>query len=96
MSFLVCGFGLNGSQNVFSSYIVSVALRHGGLSVLQKLVARAGDASGGVAPGGKMVLEALLPHKETILKQVRACLRDSESRVTALASDILSSMAWWP
>jgi proteasome component ECM29 len=69
-------------------------VRHGGLTILQKLVNRTGKASG--TPETSRTLEALLPHKEAILQQVRACLKDPEARITALASDILSSMAWWP
>lgn len=63
--------------------------------MFQTLVARAGKASSSDSDK-QLILEALLPHKEVILKHLKACLRDSESKVTALASDILSSMAWWP
>ena len=56
---------------------------------------RAGNASSSDTDK-QLVLEALLPHKEVIAKHVRASLSDSEAKVTALASDILSSMAWWP
>jgi hypothetical protein len=42
------------------------------------------------------VLEAMLPQKEKMLKLARQALSDSEAQVTALSSDIISAMAWWP
>eukprot|EP00978_Attheya_sp_CCMP212_P004710 scaffold10348_cov54-Attheya_sp.AAC.3 len=44
----------------------------------------------------QLMLEALLPHKEQIVKLTRAALRDAESKVTAVATDILSAISWWP
>ncbi len=44
----------------------------------------------------QLVLEAVLPLKETISMLTKQTLRDSEATVTALASQILSSMTWWP
>ena len=44
----------------------------------------------------QLILEAMLPNKETMLKLARQVLSDSEAKVTALSSDILSAMSWWP
>lgn len=44
----------------------------------------------------QLALEALLPHKETILQLARYTLTDSESKVTAMASEVCSAMSWWP
>jgi hypothetical protein len=44
----------------------------------------------------QLTLEALLPHKEEMVRLARASLSDSESKVTALSSEILGNMAWWP
>lgn len=83
--------------------------RLAGLKLLRALVRRAGDASanpGILSSAGsasdsevsdkQLVLEAALPYKETMLKLARLALTDSEAKVTALSSEILSAMAWWP
>lgn len=44
----------------------------------------------------QLALETLLPHKETILQLARSSLTDNESKVTALASDVINAMVWWP
>jgi hypothetical protein len=44
----------------------------------------------------QLVLEAMLPQKEKMLKLARQALSDSEAQVTALSSDVISAMAWWP
>ena len=44
----------------------------------------------------QLALEALLPHKETILQLARSALTDSEPKVTATASYVCSAMTWWP
>lgn len=67
------------------------------LELLEALVARAGRKTDtGSNEGQLLVLESLLPHKERMIQLAKATLVDSEAKVTALASNILSSMAWWP
>jgi len=44
----------------------------------------------------QLLLEAMLPHKEDILKLVRSNLSDSEAKITALSSEVISTMSWWP
>jgi len=44
----------------------------------------------------QLMLEALLPFKEQIVKFAKAGLRDNESNVTAVAADICSAISWWP
>jgi hypothetical protein len=50
----------------------------------------------GLSQDRQLVLEALLPQKEKMNKLAKQALSDSEAKVTALASDALSAMAWWP
>jgi hypothetical protein len=80
------------------------APRHAGLQVLHALVARCGQAQSdiykssgsGIRQERQIILEAVLPLKESISQLAKLTLRDSEAAVTALASQILSSIAWWP
>ena len=44
----------------------------------------------------QLVLEAMLPHKEEIMKLARRSLADPEAKVTALSSEIIGLMSWWP
>jgi hypothetical protein len=44
----------------------------------------------------QLLLEAMLPHKERMVKLTKQTLGDSEARVTASSSNVLSAMAWWP
>jgi proteasome component ECM29 len=44
----------------------------------------------------RLILEALLPQKEKILKLVRKSLQDDESQVTSVATEVLNAMASWP
>ena len=77
-------------------------VRLSGLKLLHALVGRAGTrAIDGVAQDGKelemqLLLEATLPHKEDIIAIARKSLADPEAKVTALSSDILGMMTWWP
>ena len=85
------------SRETISNYLASICRRYAGLTLFSCLVQRAGAKD--VTAREKIhvvVLEALLPHKEYLLQQVRSCLKDPESKITALASDILSAIAWWP
>jgi hypothetical protein len=75
-----------------------------GLEVLHALVSRCGQGNvdniiQGTDPNldeRQLILEAVLPQKEIISTLTKQTLRDSEAKVTALASQILSSMTWWP
>lgn len=44
----------------------------------------------------QLMLEALLPLKERMTIIAKSSLTDAESKVTAMASEIIASMAWWP
>lgn len=68
------------------------------MSVLQGIVSRTGTKSGNTSNEAEqqLVLEAVLPHKEDILRLLRKSLSDSEPAVTAACSDVLSGMSWWP
>lgn len=75
-------------------------VRFAGLSLLRTLVQRPGTSvvmdSTDHDDGKQLVLEAILPHKEEIMRLARRSLADSEAKVTALGSDIIGLMAWWP
>jgi hypothetical protein len=72
------------------SFGLTVSSRFAGLQLLTKLVGR-------VNTGPKeLVLDALLPFKEIFLLLAKSMLRDSEAQITALSSELVSSMAWWP
>ena len=80
-----------------------MTIRLAGLELLEGIVGRAGVATTSNLGGGsekeqekQLVLESLLPEKERIVKLCKSTLADSEAKVTALSSSILSSMAWWP
>lgn len=44
----------------------------------------------------QLIMEAILPYKERIVDLARRSLADSEAKVTAAASKITLTMAWWP
>ena len=44
----------------------------------------------------QLIMEAILPYKELIIGVARKSLADSVSQVTAAASKITQTMAWWP
>jgi proteasome component ECM29 len=82
-------------------------VRCAGLQLLLSLVQRAGERGAAFSmvktassdthqQAEQLALEALLPYKETILRLARSNLTDSESKVTTLASEVCSTMAWWP
>ena len=62
------------------------------MKLLESLVGRGSEQSA----EKQLILEALLPQKESMLRLAKQALADSESKNTALASDILRSMSWWP
>jgi len=85
-------------------------VRYAGLKLLHNFVSRVGTTKEGSAAFSiagatadkhadlerQLVLEALLPHKEKILKLARTSLADSEATVTKLGTDICAAIAWWP
>lgn len=68
----------------------------GSSSVFSMTTATTGSSANPNQQDTQLALEALLPHKETILQLARSSLTDSEARVTSKASDVVSGMAWWP
>mmetsp|Transcript_36456 Transcript_36456/g.48253 ORF Transcript_36456/g.48253 Transcript_36456/m.48253 type:complete len:106 (+) Transcript_36456:4474-4791(+) len=91
--------------------IIFNRIRYAGLKLLHTLVSRVGSAnqhsSVAAVPSNnkctsnaqadrQLMLEALLPHKEKIIKLARASLSDNEAKVTAVATDICGTVAWWP
>ncbi len=70
-------------------------VRYAKLLMLKCLCNRAerNDLSG---EENQLMLEALLPMKESIVALAKSNLQDSEARVTAMSSEILASLAWWP
>ena len=62
--------------------------RVAGLILLEELVSRAN--------GDVTILEAVLPHKEDMMKLLRRCLADSQHQITAKSSAILQSTSQWP
>jgi proteasome component ECM29 len=69
--------------------------RVAGLTIIESLTSRAGTGHN-TSNEMQLVLEALLPHKELIVRLVRSSLSDSEAKVTALSSNIITHMSWWP
>ena len=81
--------------------------RLAGLMILKSLVDRVGpsvprnidiaqSSQSTKGRNGQLILEALLPHKEEMLRMSRTCLSDPEAKVTAVATDVCGSMGWWP
>jgi hypothetical protein len=77
------------------SIVLNMLNRYSGLKILHWLISRAGKG-GSDLQEKQLTLEALLPHKEEMVRLARVSLSDSESKVTALSSEILGNMAWWP
>jgi len=79
-------------------------VRHAGLKVLGCLtsrVKRGYESSVRVSSKSdsqekELMLESLLPYKEEMVRLARSSLSDSEAKVTALSSEILANMSWWP
>jgi hypothetical protein len=72
------------------------ATMSGGSSVFSMTTSTAAAGSDAGRQEKQLALEALLPHKETILHLARSTLTDSEAKVTATASEVCSAMTWWP
>jgi len=68
------------------------------VKVLQSLTHRVGTNERSVQSDSErqLILEAVLPYKEDILRLLRASLADSEATVTALSTEVLGGMSWWP
>ena len=79
----------------YKSLCFSLFHRVAGLKILESLTSRAGT-NHNTSTEMQLNLEALLPHKEVIVQLVRSSLSDSEAKVTALSSGIVTNMAWWP
>ena len=78
-------------------------VRYAGLKLLLALVSRAGTRAIGSASNlnneeqdRQLLLEAMLPLKEEMLKLARKALSDPEAKVTALSSEVISMTSWWP
>ena len=72
-------------------------VRASGLNLLLSLVNRVGNQKMSTADSDKqLIMEAILPYKEQIIDVARKSLADNESQVTATASKITLTMAWWP
>lgn len=77
-------------------------VRYSGLKLLRAAVERVGSRA--IVAGSQnaeeqerqLTLEGMLPQKEAIVKVTRKSLTDPESKVTALSSEIIGMMAWWP
>jgi len=70
--------------------------RCAGFQVLQSLVRRVGPNRSTRDEAQQFLLEAVLPHKEDILRLLNLGIKDSEAPVTALCSSVLIDMSWWP
>ena len=71
--------------------------RQAGLELLLFLVSRVGNQKmSSVDSEKQLIMEAILPYKEQIIDVARKSLADNESQVTATASKITLTMAWWP
>ena len=78
-------------------------VRFAGLKLVHALVSRAGtrpfgnDVSKGTEESDRqLLLEAILPQQDEIFKLARKALSDPEAKVTALSSEVLAMMSWWP
>ncbi|KAL9182267.1 hypothetical protein ACHAXT_012919 [Thalassiosira profunda] len=72
-------------------------VRLSGLELLLSLVSRVGSQKASAADSEKqLIMESILPYKEKIVDLARKSLADNESQVTATASKITLTIAWWP
>lgn len=78
-------------------------VRLAGVEVLYQIVLRAGNVTQvggtGLDEDGvekQLMLESILPHKESIQSFASRCLTDPEAAVTALSTKVLNAMATWP
>ena len=71
-------------------------VRLAGLKILESLCNRAIQKGSVQNQEGQIILEALLPYKEQIVKLARRSLSDNESKVTAISSTICGIISWWP
>jgi len=74
-------------------------VRVAGLSILQNLCKRSRNRTSSIQTDmdkKQLVLEALLPFKEKIVKLATSTLTDKESNVAIIASEIIDQCSWWP
>lgn len=71
-------------------------VRHAGVKILQTLASRAGTGLEKHSNEKQLILEAILPHKEEMQRLLRLSLSDPEAQITALSTDVLRAIAWWP
>jgi len=80
-------------------------VRLGGLEILQSIVLRVGDVSSAGASNclvttttqeRQLLLETVLPYKESIQALAKRSLNDSEAKVTALSTKTLGILSTWP
>jgi hypothetical protein len=74
-------------------------VRYAKLQILKSLCGRAKPQNAIRVNGGnemQLILEALLPLKEKMVCIAKSNLTDAESCVTAISSDIIAAMTWWP
>lgn len=64
-------------------------VRLGAVRIISSLVSRTSVEKA-------LLLDAVLPEKESILVFGRKALQDSEPKVSALAAKMIGEMAWWP
>lgn len=71
-------------------------VRLGGLDILLSLVLRVEEGSHETDQAKQLVLEVILPYKESIQDLAKRCLNDSEAKITAQATKILGIISSWP
>jgi len=72
-------------------------VRLSGLELLLSLVSRVGNQKMSAVDSEKqLIMESILPYKEMIIDLARKSLADNEAQVTAAASKITLTIAWWP
>lgn len=69
-------------------------VRFAKLKILSCLCNR--SVNGNDANEKQLILEALLPLKEKMISTAKSHLNDTESSVSAISSEVISAMAWWP
>jgi len=71
-------------------------VRLAGLKILESLAERAGKSTEKSDKERQLMLESILPFKEELIGILRKTLTDSEVKVTALATKVLTKVSWWP
>ena len=71
-------------------------VRLGGLDILSSLVLRVEGGSHKTDQAKQLILEVILPYKESIQDLAKRSLNDSEAKITAQATKILGIISSWP